>query len=203
MFRKNRTGIRFFNHGLFNHPIALDCARPKCLACAAALANEPDWAADFMATFIARARNRAFHMLFLATRAMTLGARVAFFNEKGEVCLIKHGYVPGWQLPGGGVDLGETIEAAAKRELVEEAGYAATGPLTLFALYKNERASRRDHVALYVCRAAKAIDGFAVDGREITHCGFFSPDAMPDDTSPSTRRRIDELMGRQPIDAYW
>jgi ADP-ribose pyrophosphatase YjhB (NUDIX family) len=150
-----------------------------------------------------RLRNRFFHTYFLLTRPMTLGARVALFNERGEICLIRHGYVPGWQMPGGGVDAGETLEQAAVRELAEEAGRVPSGRLSLFAVYKNEKASSRDHVALYRADASTPIDGFAIDGREITGCGFFAPDALPDDTTGSTLRRINELLGRAPIDAYW
>jgi 8-oxo-dGTP pyrophosphatase MutT (NUDIX family) len=151
----------------------------------------------------ARLRNWFFHTLFLLTRPMTLGARVALFNEKGEVCLIRHGYVPGWQFPGGGVDAGETMEAAGARELAEEAGFTPRGPMRLFAIYKNEKASRRDHVALYRCDVADAVPGFRIDGREITGCAFFAPDALPDDVTGSTRRRLAELLGGIAPDAYW
>ena len=156
-----------------------------------------------MRAFYLRLRNRLFHILFLLIRPMTLGARVVLFNELGQICLIKHGYVAGWQLPGGGVDTGETIEHAAARELAEEAGFQPTQPLTLFAAYKNEKASKRDHVLVYVCRTAAPIKGFKIDGREIIACQFFSTDALPDDITASTKRRIDEVTGKTNIDAYW
>ncbi len=148
-------------------------------------------------------RNRLFHILFLLTRPMTLGARVMLFNERGEICLIKHGYVAGWQLPGGGVDTGETIEAAAIRELAEEAGFMPSEPMQLFALYKNEKASKRDHVALYICRVAKPIPAFKIDGREIIDCRFFAPDALSDDVTGSTKRRVAEVVGGAACDGFW
>jgi 8-oxo-dGTP pyrophosphatase MutT (NUDIX family) len=156
-----------------------------------------------MRSFYLRLRNRMFHILFLLTRPMTLGARVMLFNESGEICLIKHGYVAGWQLPGGGVDRGETIGDAAVRELAEEAGFRPTEPLTLFAAYKNQKASRRDHVLLYICRSATPIAGFKIDGREIVDCRFFSPDALPDDVTGSTKRRVGEVVSGNLCDGFW
>jgi ADP-ribose pyrophosphatase YjhB (NUDIX family) len=148
-------------------------------------------------------RNALFHTWFLLTRPMTLGARVMLINDKGEVCLIKHGYVAGWQLPGGGVDTGETIGAAAIRELAEEAGMQPTAPLQLFAVYKNIKTSKRDHVALYVCRNADPISGFKINGIEIIGCDFFAPDHLPEDVTGSARRRIEEVIGGKTPDPFW
>jgi len=51
---------------------------------------------------------------------MTLGVRAIVFDEqKNSVFLVKHTYVPGWQLPGGGVDSGETFGQALEKELRE------------------------------------------------------------------------------------
>ena len=62
------------------------------------------------------------HSYFFMTRGMTLGVRVLVKNNKDEVLLVRHTYVPGWHLPGGGVDRGEDVETAAGREVFEETG---------------------------------------------------------------------------------
>ncbi len=56
-----------------------------------------------------------------------LGVSVLCHHE-GKVLLIKRGKAPyegHWSLPGGLVDLGETLKAAAERELLEETGITA------------------------------------------------------------------------------
>ncbi|EPG42100.1 hypothetical protein H711_01525, partial [Brucella ovis IntaBari-2009-88-3] len=100
-----------------------------------------------------RFRHFIFHTYFLFRRPMTLGVRAVILDEKkNSVFLVKHTYVPGWQLPGGGVERGETFGQALEKELREEANIVLKGPAKLFALYKNAHASPRDHVALYICR---------------------------------------------------
>ncbi len=55
------------------------------------------------------------------------GAHAAAFTPAGKVILVKLRYAPGWRLPGGGRDAGESLEDAALRELREEIGMTAYG----------------------------------------------------------------------------
>src|SRR6478609_1984881 len=91
---------------------------------------------------------RLLHLYFRFARGMTFGVRAAVLNERGEVFLIRHTYVSGWHLPGGGVEVAESALQALDRELSEEAGLALTGVPALHGLFFNRHASRRDHVAL-------------------------------------------------------
>lgn len=141
-----------------------------------------------------RFRHFLFHTYFLIRRPMTLGIRAIVFDEKkNSVFLVKHTYVPGWQLPGGGVDSGETFGQALEKELREEGNIRLTGKPELFALYKNAHASPRDHVALYVCRDFEQTEPKKRD-REIAEAGFFPLDNLPEGTTSSTKRRLQEAL---------
>jgi len=139
---------------------------------------------------------------FRIVRGMTFGVRGAVLDEAGRVFLVKHTYVPGWYLPGGGVDAGETAEAALARELMEEGNIRVIGRPELLGLYQNVEVSRRDHVAFYVVRRFEQSSARAPD-REIAESGFFPLDGLPEDTTPATRRRLAELAGERESDGRW
>lgn len=145
-----------------------------------------------------------FHLMLRAVgfyKHMTLGARCAVIVD-GRVLLVRHGYVAGWQLPGGGVDPGETSAEAARREVLEETGFAITGPLRLVGLYHNTLYGNRDHVALFHAQGALAERAF-VPGYEIREIGWFVLDDLPEETSPATLRRLAEVRGEAEPSAIW
>lgn len=148
-----------------------------------------------------RARQRAYLTLSLATRGMTLGVRAAVFDAAGAVFLVRHSYVPGWYLPGGGVSVGESFRQALDKELREEGGIVLDVEPELFGLYLNRRVSRRDHVALYVCRSWHSI-GFTPT-REIVETGFFDARRLPAGATDGTRRRLAEVLTGQAPAAEW
>lgn len=142
--------------------------------------------------------------LFVAAirRRMTLGARVAVFDGD-KVLLLKHTYVPDWHFPGGGIEPGETGADAGGREMVEETGLEANGPLTLFGFYHNlNEATVRDHVAVYVCRQFRRVREFHPN-HEIAAIGWFGPGELPGDTDPGTARRVAEILAGAPPAHRW
>jgi len=148
-------------------------------------------------------RHRLFHTYFLLRRPMTLGARGVILDEAARsVFLIRHTYVPGWQFPGGGVETGHTIEHTLAKELMEEGNIELTARPQLFAIYHNAHASKRDHVALYVCRSFRQTAPRVPD-REIAEAGFFRLDALPEGTTAATRRRLAEILGGAEISLTW
>jgi ADP-ribose pyrophosphatase YjhB (NUDIX family) len=126
-----------------------------------------------------------------ATRGMTLGVRGVAVDDQGRVLLVKHTYVHGWWLPGGGVERGQTAEDALIREMREEAGLIVEGRPKLVSVHSNERYFRGDHVLVY------RMDRFTMTERsshgEIAEIGWFDPAALPDDAHRSTRDRLAEI----------
>jgi 8-oxo-dGTP pyrophosphatase MutT (NUDIX family) len=142
------------------------------------------------------------HFYWRFARGLTLGVRAIVLDGSGRVFLVKHSYVAGWHLPGGGVEVGEPLRAALARELLEEGNIEITGPAPLFAIYFNRRASRRDHVVLYVVRAFRQ-SAPPQPNREIVAHGFFAPDALPAETTFGTRARIAEVLHNQSVAEVW
>lgn len=139
----------------------------------------------------------------LLTRATTLGVRGVVRDDTGRVLLVRHTYLPGWYLPGGGVDPGETAATAIVREIVEETGVTPTGAPRLVGLYLNRRASRRDHVALFVFDATVGHPTLRRPSMEIAEIGFFARDALPPETTAATRRRLAEVFDGAAVAAEW
>lgn len=136
----------------------------------------------------------------LLTRGMTLGVRGVAIDAQNRVCLVRHTYVRGWYLPGGGIEPRETAAEAMIREFREEAELIVDPgvPPRLHGFFLNARQWGRDHIAVYRVPAFSLARAKAPD-REIAECRFFPLDALPPDTTRGTRERLDEIReGRAP-----
>ena len=145
---------------------------------------------------------RLLHLCWRLSRGLTVGVRALVIDPQGRVFLVKHSYIAGWHLPGGGVEVDEPVSVALARELREEGNIELRGPPDLFAIYFNRRISRRDHVALYVVRAFEQTAP-PQPSREIVAHGFFAPGALPADTTRGTRERIAEVLAGRAIAEFW
>lgn len=148
------------------------------------------------------ALRRVLHFYWRFARGLTLGVRALVIDEQSRVFLVKHSYVSGWHLPGGGVEAGETLGEALARELLEEGNIELTAEPAFHGIFFNRRASRRDHVALFVVRDFRQASA-PRPGREIVAHGFFALDELPNDTTASTRARLVEVLGGAPRSERW
>jgi 8-oxo-dGTP pyrophosphatase MutT (NUDIX family) len=134
-------------------------------------------------------------------RGMTLGSRVLVIDSQNRVLLVKATYSTHWILPGGGVERGETAEQSGLRELEEEAGVRATGPLQLLGVFSNDARFRGDHLIVYVLREFEHIPW--TPDAEIEAAEFFALDTLPSLVNKGSMMRIDEVLRGKPPSPYW
>lgn len=146
--------------------------------------------------------NKTLQRFWRYSRGLTLGAQGVVLDAGNRVLLIRHTYRAGWHFPGGGVEKGETVEDALRRELHEEAAVDLTGPPELFGVYANQHLFPGDHIALFVVRAWKS-KGFPKPNAEIAEHRLVPWDALPDGTTAPARQRLLEIMTNQPRSAHW
>ena len=143
----------------------------------------------------------AYRVAMRLVRGLTVGVRVMVFDDRGRVLLIEHSYTPGWHLPGGGLERGESAETAAARELEEEAGVRPEGRMALVSIHDNARLFRGDHILLY--RLDRWTPTPATARGEILRRDWFDPRDLPAGTTDGTHRRIAQVLDGTPPDLLW
>jgi len=128
------------------------------------------------------------------------GASAVVEDGQGRILLVRHSYIGGWHLPGGGVNGGEAPEHAVLRELEEEIGLSESTPPEFIGLYTRKILWVGNFIALYRLRNARIDFKPNFEVREAT---FFDPATLPEGTSAATRRRLAELFGKMPRTPFW
>jgi 8-oxo-dGTP pyrophosphatase MutT (NUDIX family) len=135
-------------------------------------------------------------------RSVTLGAQGIIIDAESRVLLIRHTYRPGWHFPGGGVEPGESARTTVEREIEEEAGVRLEDEPQLLGLFTNFEHFPGDHIAVYVVHHWRQ-SSVPPPNREIAEQAFFNYETLPSDTSPGTRRRMDEVLRGVKPDTRW
>lgn len=127
--------------------------------------------------------------LYALTKPHLRGVSVIGVDGQGRLLLVRlsYGDTREWHLPGGGIRRSETPEAAARRELAEEAGCEADG-LSLVASFEEAVLSTQSTAYLF---AGTILTAPRADGRETLEARFFPTHSLPVPMSARTRRRLE------------
>nr|WP_321984878.1 NUDIX hydrolase [uncultured Lichenicoccus sp.] len=93
-----------------------------------------------------------------------------------DLLLLRSSYRSQWNFPGGGVRNGETPEAAARRELMEEIGLSA-GPLQASGVTSGLYDCRPDRVHFFELRL-DSLPELRLDNREVIDARLFAPEDL-------------------------
>ncbi len=129
---------------------------------------------------------------------MQVGAGVIVVKD-GKILLQKRADDGKWGLHGGSVDIDESVEEAAKRELFEETGLIAES-LELFGVFSGpdmhhvypngDEVSNVDIV--FICREFSG--EMRMQKSEVLELKYFVPNELPDDIFPLNVRPLKEFL---------
>ncbi|MBI9086154.1 MAG: HAD hydrolase-like protein [Desulfobacterales bacterium] len=173
------------------------CAEELLAAGAQALFRSPEDLLTWMALPLNPELPLAQRTEFPLTPRPAVGAVV--FHQ-ARVLLVRRGKPPAagvWAIPGGSVLLGETLQAAAEREIFEETGIRilAGDPVLAFDVLRTENGRVRFHYVI-VDLSANYIDGEPRAGDDALEARWVSTDELTRlDVNPATRRLLKEKFG--------
>ncbi len=116
-------------------------------------------------------------------RQFRIGVYALIFRE-GEILLALRRDIEWWNLPGGGLEIGETVEEGVCREVREETGLEVEVE-HLVGVYSKPQ--KQEVVLTFQCRVTR---GTLTSTEESRECRYFAPAAMPTNTLPKHRERV-------------
>ncbi len=121
-----------------------------------------------------------------------MGVRVLMIQDD-KVLLIRHTYLNGWFMPGGGLNRNESLEQAARREAKEETG-ADVGEINLIGIFTNYLQWKTDHTVVFLCK------DFRITGKsdaEIAEMKLFSFNDLPKDLYSPHHKLIEQYKANE------
>lgn len=130
-----------------------------------------------------------------------VGACVILINKNQEILLQLRSDNNCWGLAGGSLEMGETLEQVAKRELFEETGLVANN-LKLFNVFSGETFFYKyphgdevyNVVTAYICN--DYYGDLVVDESEVQALSFFDLNKLPSNISPPDLPIIQEYINK-------
>ena len=136
----------------------------------------------------------------IGTRPIIMcGANVILLNDQDQILLHHRIDRDWWGLPGGAMELGESLEQTASREVLEEVGLVC-GDLKLFNVYSGERLYYKypdgnevyNVTATYLCNDYSG--EIVIDPSEGRDARFFPLDKIPSNLSSTIREIVEEFV---------
>ena len=81
---------------------------------------------------------------------VTTGVQAIVLTRKDSLVLVRHTYLKGWHLPGGGAKRGETPEVAVLRELKEEIGLISYGEIKSVSCMLESHDDRKVRMHIFI-----------------------------------------------------
>jgi 8-oxo-dGTP pyrophosphatase MutT (NUDIX family) len=131
-----------------------------------------------------------------------VGAVVVITDSKGRILLQQRRYPNGvWGIPGGLMELGETTEDVARREVYEETGLSI-GKLQLINVHSGkDMVVAENGDQFYVVTVAYHTNEFTgdmtIDQSESITFDFFNPNELPEKMVGSHRRILNDYLSNQ------
>lgn len=115
----------------------------------------------------------------------------ALIFEDEQVLLAHRRDIDWWNLPGGGMEAGETVDEALRREVHEETGLVVEIE-RLIGVYSKPQ--KQEVVLTFRCHETGGKLKKTTESRE---CRYFAPDSLPANTLPKHRQRIEDALLNQ------
>lgn len=129
---------------------------------------------------------------------ITVGATILVINEKKEILMQHRSDTLDWGLPGGSMELGESLEQVASRELKEETGLDAEefeliGVYSGIDYYFRYPNGDETYSVIHLFRAVGVSGQLAMSDSESIELQFFGEDRLPERIEKRAKSLLDSL----------